>query len=59
MAAGGQLWIANAPIIIACCAYLDEDISALPDDDFGKIVNRTRLRKRVIAKEGLMYLKVL
>lgn len=41
-AAGGQMWIADAPVVIACCARLDEDPNALPEDDFGVAVNRLR-----------------
>ncbi len=41
-AAGGQEWIATAPVVIACCAVLDEDQTLLPEDDFGLIVNHMR-----------------
>ena len=41
-AAGNQLWIADAPVVIACCAHLPEDMNALPEDDFGLAVNRLR-----------------
>jgi len=41
-AAGEQMWIAKAPIIIACCARLDWDIAEQPADDFGLIVNKLR-----------------
>lgn len=41
-AAGEQEWIAEAPVIIACCAKLEEDLRELPEDDFGLIVNRAR-----------------
>ncbi|KAB3531554.1 nitroreductase family protein [Alkaliphilus serpentinus] len=41
-AAGNQSWIAEAPVIIACCARLDNDMSKLPKDDFGVVVNHTR-----------------
>ncbi|TFG83084.1 MAG: hypothetical protein E4G74_01760, partial [Erysipelotrichales bacterium] len=40
--AGGQLWIATAPLVFACCARLDWDIARQPEDDFGLIVNRLR-----------------
>jgi nitroreductase len=40
--AGNQEWITTAPVIIACCAKLGEDLSQLPEDDFGLIVNKTR-----------------
>jgi nitroreductase len=41
-AAGGQTWIASAPVVIACCARLEKDFKKLPDDDFGLEVNRLR-----------------
>lgn len=41
-ASGNQHWIAEAPVIIACCAKLEGDLSNLPEDDFGLIVNKTR-----------------
>lgn len=44
-AAGGQMWIADAPLVIACCATLEEDLKDLPEDDFGLIVNQTRFGK--------------
>lgn len=47
-AAGGQMWIASAPVVIALCAKLEPEMSSLPDDDFGLIVNRTRYGKEFI-----------
>jgi nitroreductase len=41
-ATGEQMWIAEAPVVIACCARLEADLRDLPDDDFGLIVNQTR-----------------
>lgn len=41
-AAGEQYWIAEAPIVIACCAKLEGDLSKASEDDFGLIVNKTR-----------------
>lgn len=41
-AAGNQDWIATAPVIIACCTKLGEDLSQLPEDDFGLVVDKTR-----------------
>lgn len=41
-AAGGQMWIAEAPVIMACCARLEADLRDLPEEDFGLAVNRTR-----------------
>jgi len=40
--AGNQEWIATAPVIIACCAKLEGDLKAVPNDDFGLLVNKTR-----------------
>ena len=48
-AAGDQHWIAEAPVVIACCAKLDEDIIGLPEEDFGLIVNKTRFGEEFIA----------
>lgn len=41
-AAGEQMWIAEAPVVIACCARLEADLRDLPEEDFGLLVNRTR-----------------
>ena len=41
-AAGNQMWIAQAPVIFACCAELDGLIADLPADDFGLVVNKLR-----------------
>ena len=41
-AAGGQKWIAEAPVVIACCARLDKDWHDLPENDFGLRVNNLR-----------------
>lgn len=41
-AAGNQDWIAAAPVVIACCASIKVDLSHLPEEDFGLIVNKTR-----------------
>lgn len=41
-AAGDQAWIATAPVIIACCTKLEKDLSQLPEDDFGLVVDKTR-----------------
>ena len=30
-ASGNQMWIAQAPVVIACCARLEEDLKDLPD----------------------------
>lgn len=41
-AAGKQLWIADAPVVFACCADIGWDIAEQPEDDFGLIVNKLR-----------------
>src|SRR6056297_2123169 len=41
-AAGNQEWIASAPVIIACCAKLEDDLKYVPSDDFGLLVNQIR-----------------
>jgi nitroreductase len=47
-AAGNQMWIAEAPVVIACCAALEDDLKELPQDDFGLIVNELRFTKNFI-----------
>ena len=47
-AAGNQMWIASAPLVIACCADIGWDIGAVPADDFGLIVNITRFGSGLI-----------
>lgn len=41
-AAGNQEWIATAPVVIACCADIECDLSELPEEDYGLIVNKDR-----------------
>lgn len=48
VAAGEQMWIAGAPVVIACCAVLNEDLSKVEEDDFGLIVNHTRFGKEFV-----------
>ena len=36
------MWIASAPVVIACCGDISWDIAEQPDDDFGLIVNYLR-----------------
>ncbi len=48
-AAGGQDWVAGAPVVIAHCAKLSTDPAVLPDDDFGLQVNRLRFGASLIA----------
>lgn len=47
-AAGNQMWISKAPIVIACCAALEDDLKTLPRDDFGLKVNELRFGKNFI-----------
>jgi len=47
-AAGNQMWIAEAPIVIACCAALETDLKTLPEHDFGLKVNQLRFSKPFI-----------
>ncbi len=47
-AAGNQMWIAEAPVVIACCAILPEDLKTVPEDDFGKMVDELRFSKPFI-----------
>lgn len=46
--AGNQMWIAEAPVVIACCARLEEDLKGLPESDFGLRVNELRFTKPFI-----------
>ena len=41
-AAGNQGWIADAPVVIACCARLGQDLREIPKTDFGIRVNLLR-----------------
>ena len=47
-ASGDQMWIADAPVIIACCARLEADLKCLPETDFGLRVNELRFTKPFI-----------
>jgi len=44
-AAGGQMWIASAPLVFALCADISGDLKDLPEDNFGLIVNYLRFGK--------------
>lgn len=48
-AAGNQEWIAEAPVVIACCAKLDSDLKDVYPDDFGLLVNKTRFGEDFIS----------
>jgi len=47
-AAGNQMWIATAPLVIALCAEVTENLASLPEDDFGLIVNKERFTPEFI-----------
>ena len=47
-AAGNQAWIATAPLVIALCAELGDELSGLPEDDFSLIVNKERFTPELI-----------
>jgi len=47
-AAGKQMWIASAPLVIALCAGLEEELASLPEDDFSLIVNKERFTPEFI-----------
>ena len=47
-AAGNQIWLKDAPVIITGCSKIDWDIAEQPEDDFGKIVNYLRFGKDFI-----------
>lgn len=42
VAAGEQMWIAEAPVVIALCSAVDYNTATLPEDDFSLEVNRLR-----------------
>lgn len=41
-AAGGQEWVAGAPVVIALCVKFGPDLASVPDDSPGLEVNRLR-----------------
>lgn len=47
-AAGNQIWIKDASVIIAGCSKINWDIAKQPEDDFGKTVNYLRFGKDFI-----------
>ena len=47
-AAGNQMWIATAPLVIALCADVSLRLTPLPDDDFGLAVNNIRFTPELI-----------
>jgi len=47
-AAGGQRWIATAPVVFALCGRIDWDLKDLPEDDYGLIVNYRRFGRPMV-----------
>ncbi len=47
-AAGNQTWIATAPLVIALCAEVTEELASLAEDDFSLIVNKERFSPEFI-----------
>lgn len=47
-AAGKQEWIATAPLVIALCAEVTEELASLAEDDFSLIVNKERFSPEFI-----------
>ena len=47
-AAGGQMWIAGAPVVLALCADISWDLKDQPEDDFGLAVNYLRFSKEFV-----------
>jgi len=47
-AAGGQLWIAEAPVVLALCADISWDMADLPEDDFSLRVNYLRFGREFV-----------
>lgn len=47
-ASGNQMWIAEAPVVIALCSRVDYDLATMPEDDFGLEVNRLRFGRGLI-----------
>lgn len=47
-AAGGQMWIASAPVVFALCANISWDLKDQPEDDFGLIVNYLRFGEEFV-----------
>ena len=47
-AAGGQMWIASAPVVFALCCDISWDLKDQPEEDFGLIVNYLRFGKEFV-----------
>lgn len=48
-AAGNQMWITTAPVVIALCTSIEEDIAKVAEDDFGLEVNKSRFGVELIS----------
>ena len=49
VAAGKQMWIADAPLIFACCTDLSWNLEDAAADDFGRIVNNYRFGESFVS----------
>lgn len=47
-AAGDQMWIASAPVVIALCSQISYNTADLQEDDFSLTVNRLRFGERLL-----------
>jgi nitroreductase len=47
-AAGNQMWIASAPLVIALCAEVNWNLASLSESDFDLTVNKTRFTPEFI-----------
>jgi len=47
-AAGGQMWIASAPVVFALCCDISWDLKEQPEEDFGLLVNYLRFGKEFV-----------
>ncbi len=48
-AAGNQMWIAKAPVVIAHCTYIGYDLAEVAEDNFALRVNKTRFGSELIS----------
>jgi len=48
-AAGKQMWIAKAPVVIAHCSYIGYDLAEVAEDNFALKVNKTRFGSKLIS----------
>lgn len=47
-AAGNQMWIATAPLVIALCSEISEDLASVSEDDFGLALYKQRFTPELI-----------